>query len=301
MKNSYALQEVNFIHPQLHEEVDLRAHEKKLKEARYLTLPLEEMLELLYQLNEFELGRSLLINRRFTGYWRAYAILHAPHMSLKHPLENWLINVAPISLAIREVFKNFQTEVQKRLRNAMSLSAIPCGLMNTFLSLNYKNINNVKLVGIDSDTETINYAKQNVAMQGFTGSVSFHQKDAWNLGDNYEKYDLIINHGLNVYEYDEQRVKSLYNELYKVLNNKGTLLVSFFTPSPALSDDSTWRNFDPYAVKKQKAIFADIINSKWQAYRTEGQTRSYLEAVGFKIKEVIYDHQGMAPIVIAEK
>ncbi len=301
MKNSYALQEVNFIHPQLPEEVNLGAYERNLKEAKYLTFPLEEMLELLYQLNEFELGRSLLINRRLTGYWRAYAILHAPYMQLKHPLEHWLINVAPITIATREIFKNFQKEIQKRLEDNMVLSAIPCGLMDTFLSLDYKDTKNVRLIGIDSDAETINYAKQNVAMQGFTGSVAFYQKDAWNLGDNYEKHDLIINHGLNMYEYDEQRVILLYKEFFQALHSGGTLIVSFLTPSPALSDESTWRNFDRCAIQKQQAIFTEILNTKWQAFRTEGQTRTYLEIVGFKIKDVIYDHQGMGPVVIAEK
>ena len=117
MRNNYAVQEVNFVHPQLHTNVDLHPYEQALKEARYLTFPLEEMLDLLYQLNEFELGRSLLVNRRLTGYWRAYAILHAPHMHLKHPLEHWLINNAPIAIATREIFKNFQAEIQKRLKN----------------------------------------------------------------------------------------------------------------------------------------------------------------------------------------
>lgn len=300
MRNNYALQEVSFIHPQLHTNVDLQPYEQALKEARYLTFPLEEMLDLLYQLNEFELGRSLLVNRGLTGYWRAYAILHAPYMNLKHPLEHWLVHDAPATLGTREIFKNFQEETQKRLRNNMSLSAIPCGLMDTFLSLDYKSTHNISLIGIDSDAETINYAKQNVAKQGFTGAVSFHQKDAWSLGV-FEKYDLIVNHGLNMYEYDEQRVILLYKEFYKSLIPNGTLIVSFLTPPPALSDESTWRNFDSQAVLKQKAIFNEILNTKWQAFRTEAQTKAYLESAGFTVANIIYDNQGMAPIVIAEK
>src|SRR5690606_6418195 len=99
-----------------------------------------------------------------------------------------------------------------------------------------------------------NYAKQNVAKLGFRGAVSFYQKDAWNLGE-FEKYDLIINHGLNMYEYDEQRLILLYKEFHKALTPKGVLIFSFLTPPPALSDESTWRDFDPKAVQKQKAIF----------------------------------------------
>lgn len=300
MKNSYNFQEVNLFHPQLHKNIDLLPYEQALKEARYLTFPLEEMLSLLHQLNEFECGRSLLVNRRLTGYWRAYAIMYAPYMKLNHPLEDWLINHAPFTIATREVFKNFQQEVQKRLKDNMALSAIPCGLMDTFLSLNYENTHNIKLIGIDSEPESINYAKQNVVKQGFKGAVSFHQKDAWNLGEA-EKYDLIINHGLNMYEYNELKVILLYKELYKSLNPNGTLMVSFLTPPPALSDESTWQNYDPLAVQKQKAIFNEILNTKWQAFRTEGQTRTYLESVGFTVKNIIYDIQGMAPIIIAEK
>jgi SAM-dependent methyltransferase len=300
MKNIYPIQREEFFHSSLNGEIDLHPYEKALKEARYLTFPLEEMLALLYQLNEFDLGRSLLINRCLTGYWRAYAILHAPHMNLKHPLENWLINNAPIARATREIFKNFCNVVQKRLSNHMVLSAIPCGLMDTFLSLDYRNTSDIRLIGVDSDAETINYAKQNVAKLGFTGAVSFYQKDAWNLGE-IEKYDLIINHGLNMYEYDEERLLLLYKEFHKALTPKGILIFSFLTPPPALSDESTWRDFDPKAVQKQKAIFSEILNTKWQAFRTEGQTKEYLETAGFTVADIIYDSQGMAPTVIAEK
>ncbi|AIL12892.1 hypothetical protein IM40_04200 [Candidatus Paracaedimonas acanthamoebae] len=300
MRNSYALQEENFIHPQLHEKVDLQPYEQALKKARYLTFPLEEMLDLLYQLNEFELGRALLVNRGLTGYWRAYTIMYAPYMNLKHPLENWIINEAPLTRAVRETFTIFQEEIQKRLRDNMSLSAIPCGLMDTLLSLDYRHISNIHLIGIDSDAESINYAKQNVAKHGFRGTVSFHQKDPWNLGD-FEKYDFIVNHGLNVYEHDDQKVILLYEEFYKALHSNGILIISFFTPPPTLSDESTWKNFDPKALQMQKAISNEILNIKWQAFRTEGQTKDHLEAAGFTIMDIIYDSQGMAPTVIARK
>lgn len=300
MRNSYALQEVNFVHPRLHRNVDLQPYEKALREARYLTFPLEEMLDFLYQLNEFEFGRSLLVNRGLTGYWRAYTIMYAPYMDLKHPLEDWMINEAPLSLAVRETFAIFQAEIQKRLKDNMSLSAIPCGLMDTLLSLDYRNTRNIRLIGIDSDAETINYAKQNVAKQGFRGAVSFHQKDPWNFGE-FEKYDFIVNHGLNIYEDDDQKVIRLYKGFYKALHSDGMLIISFFTPPPTLSDESTWKNFDPQALQKQKAILKEILNIKWQAFRTEGQTKAHLEGAGFTIVDVIYDSQGMAPTIVAKK
>ena len=65
--------------------------------------------------------------------------------------------------------------------------------------------------------------------------------------------------------------------------------------------ESTWRNFNPGDLKKQKAIFSDILQVQWQAFRTEAQTRAQLEEAGFKIREVIYDTQGMFPTVIAER
>ena len=128
----------------------------------------------------------------------------------------------------------------------------------------------------------------------------FYNRDAWNLGVEGE-YDLLTSNGLNIYEPDDQKVTALYRQFHKALRPGGTLVTSFLTPPPMIFPESTWRNFNPGDLKKQKAIFSDILQVQWQAFRTEAQTRAQLEEAGFKIREVIYDTQGMFPTVIAER
>ena len=126
-------------------------------------------------------------------------------------------------------------------------------------------------------------------------------RDAWNLRITNE-YDLITSNGLNIYEPDDGKVIDLYKEFYAALKVGGTLITSFLTPSPLMSAESTWKNFDMADIMKQKAILIDIVQVVWQqAYRTEAQTRQQLEAAGFTVQEVIYDSQGMFPTVLARK
>ena len=93
----------------------------------------------------------------------------------------------------------------------------------------------------------------------------------------------------------------LYKNFYNALKPGGTLITSFLTPPPAISYNSPWKNYDPEALIKQKAIFGDVIGSKWQNFRTEEETRSQLEKADFKVVDVIYDHQQMFPTIIATK
>ena len=84
---------------------------ERLKHATVLSLPLDDELELLHQLNEFELGRFLLSHRGLNGYWTAYIILHAKLQKELHPLEDWLIHCAPGILATQERFEIFQEKL----------------------------------------------------------------------------------------------------------------------------------------------------------------------------------------------
>jgi SAM-dependent methyltransferase len=283
-----------------HGKLELGNHRERLQNTESLTLSLAEELDLLQQLNEFEFGRFLLKNKGLNGYWTAYMIIHGPKKDLTHPLEKWLLTRAPIIRATQERFKIFQHYLQKYVRSHAKLAAIPCGLMDSLLLLNYDHVSDIHLVGIDLDHESIELAKANAQQYKKNFTASFHEKDAWDLSIDNE-YDLITSNGLNFYEPDEQKVVALYGEFYKALKPKGILITSFLTPPPALSSESTWKNFDPDDLKKQKAVMADIIQAKFQVFRTEKQTRQQLERVGFNIVDVIYDTQGMFPTIIAQK
>ena len=247
-----------------------------------MTLPLEEELNV-------DLGKILLKNKGLNG--------DGPKEKLSDPFNHWLVNEAPVVRATQERFSIFQTQFKKYIKSGHKVASIPCGLMDDLLLENYPN---VQLVGIDLDENSLKLAQENAKSKNKQDFVSFFKQDAWNLED-VETYDFITSNGLNIYEKDDQKVTDLYKEFHKALKQGGVLVTSFLTPPPALSLQSTWKNFNPAHLKKQKAIFADIIQTAWQSFRTEETTHEQLEAAGFKVLEVIYDTQGMFPTVVAQK
>jgi DNA helicase HerA-like ATPase len=51
----------------------------------------------------------------------------------------------------------------------------------------------------------------------------------------------------------------------------------------------------------QKILFSDILDSKWQVFRSEDLVRSQLLEAGFSEVEVIYDKAHIFPTAIAKK
>ncbi len=271
---------------------------ERLKNSTILSLPLNDELELLHQLSEFELGRFLLSHRGLNGYWTAYIILHAKLKKDLHPLEDWLVHCAPGILATQERFGVFQEKLHEYLKENSSIASIPCGLMDDLLQLNTTNLSNVAMFGIDLDTESLELARKS-SLTRLT-DATFFQRDAWDLGEE-GRFDLITSNGLNIYEPDSQRVIALYQEFFKALKPGGILITSFLTPSPAADNESTWRHYNPEDILKQSAIFKDILQVNWQATRTEKETRAQLTKAGFRVCEVIYDSQGMFPAIVVQK
>jgi ubiquinone/menaquinone biosynthesis C-methylase UbiE len=286
-------------HTNQDQKFDLSIFAQDLKEKSDLSLPFQEVMILLKQLSEFELGRFLLQNKGLNGYWTAYLIIHAPQKTDLSPLEAWMVHSSPVIKSTRERFGIFQIEIQKRLKNDMTIASMPCGLMDDLLLLDYTNFQNITLIGMDLDERSLTLAEQNAEKQGIT-KAEFIKKDAWNL-EVIEEFDLIASNGINIYQPDDEKVVELYKEFYRALKFDGILVTSFLTPPPSLSPDSTWRNYNPADVLKQKAVLTDIIGVKWQVFRTEAKTRQQLEKAGFVILEVIYDSQGMFPTIIALK
>ena len=281
------------------QKLDLSIFKKKLAAKTDLLLPLDVAMELLDQLYEFEFGRFLLVNKGLNGYWTSYAILHGIKKENLKPLENWLLHRAPAVKATRERFQIFNTQLQKYLRNDIKIASIPCGLMDDLYTLDYTNLKNIKLIGIDIDQESLDFSNKN-SKEYDLQNVKHLKKDAWDLGVK-EEYDIIASNGLNIYESDDNKVINLYKEFYKALKTEGILITSFLTPPPGISKESTWRNYDPEDAIKQKVIFSDIIGVTWQAFQSEEQARKQLENAGFFVLKVIYDSQGMFPAIIAKK
>lgn len=266
-----------------------------------LTYSLEEELSLLDQMTQFELGRFLLQNHGLNGYWTDY-IISGDHSTLEaDSLEYWLVTKAPVVKATQERFAIFQQEIQKKLVSNMNLASIPCGLMNDLFTLNYSSLENVKLIGIDVDPDSLLLAQSNAdKINNPSFSINVEQEDAWKLTrDEENKFDLISSNGLNIYEPDEKALIALYINFYNTLRPGGMLVTSFLTKSPMVHSESPWKNFNLDDLVKQKAIFLDLAQAKWQNSWEESQMKDQLKQAGFSSIEIIYDSQGMFPTVVA--
>lgn len=264
------------------------------------SLSQDEKLRIFDELTAFPLGRFLLKNRGLNGYWTSFVILHGPRKSDKTPLEEWVVTRAPVVRATQERFSIFQNEVQKRLKPNMKLASVPCGVMDDFLTLDYKDSPGVQILGIDLDQESLDLAKENAQNQGLLRQCRFVKENAWALQHENE-FDLIVSNGLNIYEKDDHKVAELYRNFAKALKPGGMLITSFLTPPPAFSEDSPWQDVDMADLKKQKDILSEVVQVAWQTFRSEPQTIQQLEEAGLHVIDVRYDRQKMFPTIVAEK
>ncbi|AUH70870.1 SAM-dependent methyltransferase [Legionella sainthelensi] len=268
----------------------------RLEKSDHLFLPLNETLELLNELASFSLGRFLLHNRGLNGYWTSYIFRNNPDPGQSIELESWLLNQSLYVMA-RERFYLFQDEIRKRLKSNMTLASIPSGLMDDLLFLDYSSYHDIHLVGIDADSESLQFARQNANEQGFSlEQVTLMQKDAWDLAIDAQ-FDLLTSNGLNMYESCEKRLVALYQSFYKALKPDGTLLISFIPPPPQnIESLISSENF-----LKERAIFGDIVQINYLNFCTEANMKIQLKAAGFTIESVQYNEKGMAPVIVAKK
>ncbi len=265
----------------------------------------KERLEMLDDLKQCELGKFLLKNQGLNGYWTHY-ILTRPWQKqktkLKNKTEQFILDNAPTSIATQQRFIHFLKENQKLVKNGACLASLPCGMLGELLYLDFSKIKDFKLIGIDLDEKTFEDAKSLAKKQSLLEKTEFIQKNAWDLTVN-EEFDLISSNGLNIYEPDDDKVTQLYQKLYHALKPGGTLVTSFLTPPPTVTDSCEW-NFSKINqddLKKQKILFLDILQAKWTCYRSTEQTKKQLASVGFQNMTFIDDEAKLFPTVIAKK
>ena len=278
-------------------EFDISKYQRKLLAVEDRVLPLDEEQKLLRQLSEFELGRFLLQNRGVNGFWTSYIIIHAPNEEYLHPLEEWIVFSAPVIKASRERYYIMRHQLQQLITSHMTIASLPCGLFEDIITIDYSKVSDIKLVGIDLDNKSLEYAAKNAK---HLDNVELINKNAWHLNEE-EKYDILTSSGLNIYEPDNLKVAALYRQFYNAIKPGGYLILSFLTPPPSRSDNSPWHNYIAEDVLKQKAIFSDIIDVGWQSFRSADDTKSQLEAAGFYEFKIIYDSQYMFPVIVARK
>ena len=139
---------------------------EKIKNKKNLYSSEEETINMLHQLNEFDLGRFLLNNRGLNGYWISYIILRGFNNKQAHPLEKWLIHRSPTILATRERFYIFQDRAKSIVESKpnsrqINVASIPCGLLDDLLTIDFNTKSKINITGIDLDNISISMAKIN--------------------------------------------------------------------------------------------------------------------------------------------
>lgn len=292
---------------------DLDDNIKEITERISLSFEGEEReyrLQLLAELQEFELGRYNIVNRGINGKWIDYVYEHAKTRGGSGfdkdgkpftELESYLLNRFPIVVATLERFEIFQEVLKREIRSGHTVASLPCGWMRDLLELNLEGVENVKFVGIDIDQESLDGVAEKARGLGLD-DVSLIKADAWNHGCDSE-FDILTSNGLNMFVHDRGRRVSLYREFFNALKPGGLLLTSFLTPSPALDSNSCWdmAQLDKDDLLRQKVLFAEILETKWQSYWTEEEMKLQLTEAGFDDFEVIYDKGRIFPTITARK
>jgi SAM-dependent methyltransferase len=292
------------------EALDIITNRIKLRgDLPYVSI--ERQLELLTALGQFAFGRHLIQRGDLNGYWTHYAITHPQQGRLTGlnsenkpftSIESFLLDSAPAALATQERFDIFKKETQKRLYDGVSLASIPCGFMAELLTLDFSQVSDFSLCGIDIDPEALRHSQQIAASRRLENHCTFLQKDAWDSTDK-EVFDIITSNGLTIYEPDHQKVEDLYRQFYSALKPNGCLITSFLTPPPIPGTKTEWdlSAVDAHHALLQKIIFSDILEAKWQVYRPEELVKSLLLQVGFSRVEIVYDKAHIFPTAIAVK
>ena len=268
-------------------------------------------LQVLEELAAFELGRFLLQNNGVNGYWTHYLLTHpekARKTGLGHDgkpltkMESFMLNEMPAASATQQRYRHFLVQNQQAVREGAVLACIPCGLMGELLYLNYSNVRNFRLVGIDIDKDALAGAKALAESLKLHKNVELLEKDGWRLGLKNE-FDLISSNGLNIYEPDNDKVTELYRQFYLALKPGGKLVTSFWTYPPSHEEKCEWdlTKINTEAALLDKIIFSDVLNGNWLCFRTYSEMHQQLTSVEFKSVKFIDDQARVFPTVVAMK
>ena len=261
-------------------------------------------LDLLEELKKTPIGQSLICTRELTAWatdWCSYGPLFNQCYAKLSSFEKTFLNL-PVCIATQQRLIIMRQLLQAALHNDMSVLNVPCGLMRNLVALNYQGLSNVTIDGIDINPQTIAHAKDMIKLYRSNAQISLKVADAWDI-DCTERYDLILCHGLTIYEPDDRRVTELYRKFHRALNPGGKLIVTTITPPPTAEDSGDWdmTHVNLEMLLLQRVLFKDMINVGWQSYRTIKLTQELLGDAGFKNPTVHSDRVRMFPTFVAIK
>jgi hypothetical protein len=261
-----------------------------------------EELSLLERMSKHSLGQFLILNGGINGFWTDYIVNHEHGRNKIPNSERLLLENFPSIIATQQRGKIFQKILQDNVSDRAVMASIPCGVMGDLLNLDFSQINDFKLIGVDLDEESLTLAEEKAIANRLIGHSEFKLSNAWDL-DLKEEVDILTSNGLNIYEPNADRVVKLYQGFHDALKDNGLLITSFLTPHPAIDKSSPW-NFeaiDSECLRQQRVVFADIMQAKWQCFMSESKFRNVLEKAGFEKIEVEYDKARIFPTVTARK
>lgn len=260
-----------------------------------------DVIDIIHQLKEFELGRAMLTTGVLTSSWVDY-ICHNEVSPTGHPLETWFLSKAPRIKAARERYYITRDVLQKKLKSNMVFCVMPCGVISKVAELDYSKIKDIKIIGYDNDIHGLVKAEHQMQPLVDQGKVNLLllKKNIWLLDDR-NQHDLIISNRLSVLESDSQKVLELFEKYYVALRRKGVFISSFFTPSPLHNlHTSPWNDVDANDMLIEHSIFVDIMDFR-PAARSESKMVNLLQKAGFEIVEILYDTHKIYPTIIARK
>lgn len=271
----------------------------------------KRQLDILDDLSSFPLGRFFIERKGADGFWTDYIINYPQAGAITglnsegspfSPVERFILEKSPLTLATRERFKIFQTQTQKCLRNDIEIASIPCGFMRDLLSLDYSHLSSISIVGIDLDPKSLRLAKQLALEHSLTDHIQLFQKDAWNLPFK-NQIDLITSNGLNVYISEAEKRMQLYQGFHRALKKGGVLIVGVLTYPPGSSKESEWvlEKISDEDLLMEKVLFQDVLGCKWRNFRTLDEIYEDFYSAGFTKVRVIFDQYHIFPTVIANK
>ena len=274
---------------------------QKIRLNGNLSIPMIDLIDLIHQLKEFELGRSMLTTGVLTSSWVDY-MCHNETSPTNNPLETWLLSRSPKIVAAKERYTITKQALQRHLKTNMNLCVLPCGVISKIAELDYSNIEKIKVIGYDNDILGLVRAEMKMQSLVDQGKVNLLllKKNIW-LMDDCNQYDLIISNRLSVLESDSQKVFGLFEKYYTALKLNGIFISSFFTPSP-LNDlyTSPWKNVDVNDLLMEQGIFVDIMDFQ-PASRLPEEMIALLKKAGFEIVDIFYDTHCIYPTVLAYK
>ncbi len=264
----------------------------------------EQQLDLLEELKKTPIGQSLICTRELTAWatdWCSYGPLFNQCYAKLSSFEKTFLNL-PICIATQERLVIMRQLLQESLHNDMSVLNVPCGLMRNLAALDYKGLKNIRIDGLDINPQTIAHAKDMIKLYRPNVQISLKVADAWDI-DCTECYDLILCHGLTIYEPDDARVTELYRKFHRALKSGGKLIVTTITPPPTAENLGDWdmTHVDLEMLLLQRVLFKDMIGAGWQSYRTIELTEELLGDAGFKNPTVHSDRVKMFPTLVAIK